>query len=212
MMMRVVPAILTDKKEEFLRLLKTAEGFAEQIQIDIMDGKFVPSQSILKQDLQDLSSLSFTEAHLMVEDPLDWLDVFHKFGSKRIIFHFEIKNDRQKIISRIRSIGLEVGLAVNPETQIEDFSFLVNSVDTVLFMSVIPGFYGSKFIPEVLTKIKEFKKSFPGKPIGIDGGIKLSNIKEVSSLGIDSICVGSAILKSENPAQAHKTFTQLINT
>ena len=74
--MIIVPAILTDNREEFIKFLSISETFSKQVQIDIMDGKFVPSQSIVKEDLRGLKSTCFTEAHLMVNNPLFWLDVF----------------------------------------------------------------------------------------------------------------------------------------
>ncbi|MEM7816974.1 MAG: ribulose-phosphate 3-epimerase, partial [Candidatus Aenigmatarchaeota archaeon] len=114
-------------------------------------------------------------------------------------------------IESIRSKNLEVGIAVNPYTKIEEFEFLLEKVDTVLFMSVEPGFYGSPFITGVLEKIKEFKKLYPNKTIGIDGGIKLDNFKEVKNIGVDYICIGSAILKAKNPKEAYFKFLNLIN-
>jgi ribulose-phosphate 3-epimerase len=209
--MKIVPAVLTDKREEFISFFNQAESFCQQVQIDIMDGKFVPSRSILKKDLEGLKARRYAEAHLMAEDPLSWLDAFRRFGAKRIIFHFEIKDDKDKIISQIRARNLEVGLAINPPTKVEEFRHLVDRIDTVLFMAVYPGFYGAEFVPQVLDKIKEFKRLYPQKPIGIDGGIKLDNVKEIGLLGIDFICVGSAIFNTANPAQAYKDFVHTIN-
>jgi len=207
--MRIVPAILTSSPEEFLAFLKKAEEFSPHNQIDITDGKFVPSLSINIAQLESLNYQvkSFIEAHLMVEEPLSWLKPFYEFGAKRIIFHFEIRKDKEEIIREIRKSGLEAGLAINPSTQVKEFSYLVDKVDTILFMSVEPGFYGSKFIPNTLDKIREFKKFWPDKPIGIDGGINLSNLKEVASLGVDFICVGSAIFKSKDPKKSYQELS-----
>ncbi|RKY28607.1 MAG: ribulose-phosphate 3-epimerase [Candidatus Omnitrophota bacterium] len=207
--MRIVPAILTSSPEEFLTFLKKAEEFSPHNQIDITDGEFVPSLSITVPQLENLNYRvkSFVEAHLMVEEPLNWLKPFYEFGAERIIFHFEIRKDKEEIIREIRKLGLEAGLAINPSTQVKEFSHLVDKVDTILFMSVEPGFYGSKFIPDTLDKIREFKKFWPDKPIGIDGGINLSNLKEVVPLGIDFICVGSAIFKSKDPKKSYQELS-----
>ena len=148
----------------------------------------------------------------MVDQPLEWLDIFYGFGAKRIIFHYEVIHDKLNIISRIKKLNLSSGIAVNPSTQIKEFSHLVKLVDTVLFLSVNPGFYGSEFIPQVLVKIKDFKKLYPKKPIGIDGGVNKSNAKNISSLGLDFVCVGSAVLKSENPAQSYKELTNIVSS
>ena len=207
--MKIVPAVLTDRKDLFVELLKAAESFAGQVQIDIMDGKLVPSRSVSKEDLKGVRASSYAEAHLMAEDPLSWLASFEALGAKKIIFHFEIKQDKKKVISEIRKRGLEVGLAVNPPTAIEEFKDLVESVDMVLFMAVHPGFYGAQFVPEVVDKIKEFKTLYPGKPTGIDGGVKLANVKEISRLGLDFICVGSAIFNTPDPAQSYRDFVRI---
>ncbi len=208
--MKVVPAILTDDRQAFKDMLETAEAFAEHIQVDIMDGRFVPSKSITIEDLKDIKCRRFTEAHLMVEDPLLWIDAFKETGVKRIIFHFEIDRDKSAVISRIRKEGLSVGIAVNPDTPISEIFSLSDKTDMVLFMSVIPGFYGAEFIPEVLNKAREFKKLLPGKPVGIDGGIKPGNFQQAVSSGIDFICVGSAIFRAEDPASAYKNLSSLL--
>ena len=199
----IVPAILTEEKQELIRMCALCSSFCDYVQIDIMDGKFVQSKSVTVDNLKDLRLPVKSEAHLMVENPLEWLEVFKKIGSKRIIFHFEINEDHEKIITEIKNAGMDVGIAVNPSTKINVFKHLLSIIDSVLFMSVIPGFYGSKFIPEVLTKISEFKRLYPGKCTGIDGGVKLDNITRVAASGVDYICVGSAILKAEDPGAAY---------
>ena len=147
----------------------------------------------------------------MVEEPLLWVDAFKAAGAYRIIYHFEIEGDHFRIINAIKKKKLEVGLAINPSTQVKDFGFLIDRIDSVLFMSVIPGFYGSKFIPEVLDKVKEFKKIYPDKCAGIDGGIKAGNVTLVAQSGVDYICVGSAILKAENPGKAYLQIKGLMH-
>ncbi len=209
--MKIIPTILTDNREELLEMLKITKEFTDYVQIDIMDGKFVPSRSITIDDLKEINFPIASEAHLMVEDPSKWIEPFKEFGAQRIIYHYEISEDHYQIISQIRKSGLSPGLAVNPSTSIDEFKNLVEEVEMVLFMSVNPGFYGSNFIPQVLEKIAQFKKLFPNKRIGIDGGIKQDNLKLVKELGIDYICVGSAILKSSNPKESYQQFNILLN-
>lgn len=208
--MKIIPAILANKKEEFVRLLKEAEKFSDYNQIDIMDGVFVPSRSITPQQLEGIYSSVASEAHLMVEDPLLWVEPFFNFGARRIFFHFEIKKNKDEVIEKIRSKGISVGLAINPSTSIQEIFPFLDRVDAFLFMTVNPGFYGARFLPEVKNKIKDFRRRFPSKLLGVDGGIKLSNIKEVVSLGVDFICVGSAIFKEENPALAYSKFKEAL--
>jgi ribulose-phosphate 3-epimerase len=162
------------------------------------------------QDLLKIKPRTNSEAHLMVKKPLDWVETFKKVGSSRIIFHVEISENIPNIIKEIRKEKLQVGIAINPGTQIKDFSGLIDQVDVVLFMSVNPGFYGAAFIPEVLEKIKKFKKIYPDKTVGIDGGIKLDNIIEVKKSGADYICVGSAILKAASPEAAYQELVKKV--
>tara|TARA_Y100000031_G_C8134569_1_gene344599 strand:- start:146 stop:775 length:630 start_codon:yes stop_codon:yes gene_type:complete len=207
----IIPALLTEDIEKLNSMIQLCSVFTDYVQIDIMDGEFVPSKSISLSDLKNLKSSIRSEAHLMVTDPLEWLDAFKEIGSERIIYHYEIDKDHSQIISQIKAKGFKVGIAVNPETKISEFSNLLPQIDTVLFLSVNPGFYGATFIPEVLDKMKDFKGAYPEKNIGIDGGMKLTNVANARKAGADYICVGSAILKSDNPQQAYENLLKVIN-
>jgi ribulose-phosphate 3-epimerase len=112
----------------------------------------------------------------------------------------------------IHEAGLKAGIAVNPDTEISVVAPLVNKLDSVLFMSVIPGYYGSKFIPEVLHKIRDFRNKYPCVHTGIDGGIKENNIEVVAETGVNSICVGSAVFCQDNPSQSFNRLQSLCNT
>ncbi|MBN2483430.1 MAG: ribulose-phosphate 3-epimerase [Candidatus Omnitrophica bacterium] len=208
--MKVVPALLTDNKDEFLKMIDICRGFTDYVQVDIMDGEFVPSASITLDELTQCRSSIGSEAHLMVEDPIRWIVPFKQFGADRIIFHHEMKRkNHAEVIEKIRENGLSAGLAVNPSTPIDDFKGLIPDLDMVLFMSVIPGFYGSQFIPEVLDKIRTFKSLFPQTIAAIDGGVKLDNAKEIIRSGVDYLCVGSALLKADPPQDAYRQFREL---
>lgn len=210
-MNKIVPALLTDRKEDLINMMNICAEFTDYVQVDIMDGDFVPSKSIIPSDLEGWKPVLDFEAHLMVMDPLSWLDSFKKIGAKRLIYHFEIEGDHEDRISRIKQQGFEVGIAVNPYTQAESFKNLIKLVDTVLFMSVVPGFYGSEFISGVLEKIKKVKCDYPDKQIGIDGGVKSENLIRVRDSGVDYICVGSAILKSSDPKKSYQELVNILN-
>jgi ribulose-phosphate 3-epimerase len=198
---RIVPSILTDDPKTLEKMVRQAEGFATYVQFDIMDGRFVPSHSITYQHLMALPTKLSWEAHLMVERPLDYLNGFTQAGAKKIIFHYEATSSPEKVISSTRRLGLEVGLAANPETRVSDFLSLADKVDSVVFLTVHPGFYGSPFMPEVLDKVTELRGIFPKIEIGVDGGVKESNIGWVARAGVDVIYVGSAIFLQSHPAQ-----------
>ena len=204
----IVPALLTDSKEELIKMLDMCAEFTDFVQVDIMDGEFVPSKSVTLNDLEGINPKVGTEAHLMVNDPVAWIDAFKQLGSKRILFHYEINADHLKVIEEIKNRGLEAGIVLNPQTKIEDIEWLISKLDSVMFMSVNPGFYGAPFIPEVLEKIKSFKKRFPNMTVAIDGGVKTDNLKDIVSSGVDYVCVGSAVLKAENPKEAFLTLSK----
>ena len=207
---RIVPAILTDSPEALEKFIRLAEGFTDFVQIDIMDGEFVPSHSISFKDIAPLKPQFKWEAHLMVNNPENYLEGFKQAGAQKIVFHFEAKTNYVKVIKSAKMLGMKVGLAVNPKTPISNFAPIAAMVDSVLFLSVEPGFYGAKFIPEVLEKIVAFRKSFPKMPTAIDGGVKEDNVKEIARTGVNNICVGSAIFNQPDPAAAYRRFVELI--
>ncbi len=208
---RIVPAVLTEDPAALVSMLKQAAAFTDWVQIDVMDGVFVPSTSITATDIGTAMVKTEWEAHLMVCNPEMYLDEFHSAGAKRIVVHYEaVKDTAAEVIGNIKSMGMQAGLAVNPETRISELGpNLVKRLDSVLFLSVHPGFYGAKFIPEVLGKIGLFRSSYPEIIIGIDGGIKSSNIIEVSRCGVNEICVGSAVFSQPDPAASFRELTRL---
>ena len=207
---RTVPAILTDNSSTLEKLVRQAETFTNYVQFDLMDGQFVPSRSYSVEDLVALKTTLSWETHLMMLQPEGHLEKLQRAGAKKIVFHFEAVSSPEKIISLIKNLGVKIGLAVNPETPINAFKALVPEVDSVLFMAVNPGYYGAKFIPEVLDKIKEFRKTFFKTETGIDGGIKENNIVEVARSGVNVIYIGSAIFLQPEPAASYRRLDAMV--
>jgi ribulose-phosphate 3-epimerase len=206
---RIVPAILTEDPAELEKMVRLTGTFTDYAQIDIMDGKFVPSSSITFRQIAALKMKLSWEAHLMVLHPEDYLEDFRRAGAKKIIFHFEATSTPRIIIRMINRLGMQAGLAINPETPLEKFSSLVKQLDSVLFLSVNPGYYGAKFIPEVLEKITVLRKDEPNVEIAIDGGIKETNVAMIARTGVNVICVGSAIFLQPDPAASYRKLKQL---
>lgn len=144
----------------------------------------------------------------MVQRPEDYLEDFREAGAQKIVFHYEATPSPRDVISLARKLDLKVGLAVNPETPVAAIITLTSEVDSVLFLSVDPGFYGSQFIPEVLDKVVELRNARPGTEIGIDGGINENNIVQVAQAGVDVIYAGSAIFLQPQPGAS---FRRLFN-
>lgn len=206
---RTVPAILTDDPLALGKMVLQAESFTDLVQFDIMDGQFVPSQSISCDQIAELQPKVSWEVHLMVLHPENYLEEFRKAGAQKIVFHYEATASPDEIIKQIKNLGIEAGLAINPRTSTSSITPLLENLDSVLFMSVNPGFYGAPFIPEVLDKIVAFRKSHPGMEIGIDGGIKESNIAQIAQTGVDVIYIGSAIFMQPQPAESYRRLTQI---
>jgi ribulose-phosphate 3-epimerase len=206
---RTVPAILANDAATLEKLVRQAETFTDYAQFDFMDGHFVPSHSFTIDDAAALKTTLNWEAHLMMLQPEDYLATLKKAGAKKIVFHFEAVSSPWKIISLVKELGMKVGLAINPETPNAAFRPLVPEVDSLLFMAVNPGYYGAPFIPEVLDKIKDFRKTFFKTEVGIDGGIKEYNIADAARAGVDVIFVGSAILGAPDPAAAYRKLSGL---
>ncbi len=206
---RTVPAILTDDPDMLEKLVRQTETFTGYAQFDIMDGQFVPSRSVSCQQIAGLKTNLTWEAHLMVLHPEDCLEEFQQAGAQKIVFHYEATPSPEKIIRLVRNLGMQVGLAINPETPTSAINSLVNRLDSVLFLSVNPGFYGAKFIPAVLDKIVAFRKAYPDMEIGIDGGIKENNIAQIARTGVNVIYIGSAIFLQPDPAESYRRLTAL---
>jgi ribulose-phosphate 3-epimerase len=153
------------------------------------------------------------EAHLMVSQPIEYFTALAQAGARRIIVHYEAAVEPLTLVEMLHALGVEAGLAINPDTPVSAIDeTLAAALDYVLFMSVYPGFYGKPFIPEVLEKVSEFKRLYPGKAVGIDGGIKMENIAMAARAGADEICVGSAIFAAGNPAESYRSLTDRART
>ena len=208
-LIQVVPAILTDDPVALETMVRQAETFTTYVQFDIMDGQFVPSRSITWEYLTGLSMKLSWEAHLMVLHPENYLRGFRQAGAQKVVFHYEATSSPREFISLVRDLGLTVGLAVNPDTPVSTILPLVDEVDSVLFLTVHPGFYGSKFLPEVMDKVVELRSARSDVEIGVDGGIKESNITQIARARVDVIYVGSAIFLQPQPKESFRHLLAL---
>lgn len=204
--MKIVPAILTDSASDLQAMLHIAADFTDYAQIDFMDGRFVPSLSIQPSDLRDVTLPLAVEVHLMVEEPDDF-EIFAGIGVKQIIFHYEATSRPMELIQQIRSLGMLAGMAVNPKTPLSRFIDFAKHLDTLMVMTVEPGFYGSTFQPAALEKAVQLRadldaSSTVAPAIGVDGGISLDNIGAARAARLDFACVGSALFKADDPPTA----------
>lgn len=206
--MLVIPVINEAEFGEVLKKIKIAERFSPWIHFDIADGKFTTHKTW--NDPKDLqlttynSKLNF-EIHLMVENPeaviKDWVEA----GAKRIIIHLEAIN----IWEFNSHILCEIGLAINPETPVEDLIPYLKDFKFVQILAVNPGPGGQKFQPAVLEKIKFLKKIYPDVMIEVDGGINPENAKLIKEAGADIAAVGSYIFRNIDPKKAFEQLKEV---
>lgn len=214
-MIKLAPSILS---ADFARLLedvkKVEKAGCEYLHIDVMDGHFVPNitlgPGIVKSLRKDVNMVF--DAHLMIENPDNYIKEFADAGCDIIVVHQEACTHLHRTIQNIKSHGIKAGVALNPATPIETIKYVLQDVDMVLLMSVNPGFGGQSYIPGVTEKIKELKALIDEMnldiDIEVDGGVKPSNIAEVVNAGANVIVAGSAIFNAGDIDEAVKSLRE----
>lgn len=198
------PSILAaDFKVLGQEMKKTEENGAAYIHFDVMDGMFVPSISFGMPVLASIHDATeqFMDAHLMVQEPIRYVEAFQKAGADYVTVHQEACEDVKTTLDKIHACGMKAGLAVNPETDVKELVPYLEDVEMILIMSVHPGFGGQKFIPESLDKIREVRAMLNEKnletDIQVDGGIYVENVREVLDAGANVIVAGSAVFRGD---------------
>lgn len=198
------PSILAaDFKVLGQEMKKTEENGAAYIHFDVMDGMFVPSISFGMPVLASIHDATeqFMDAHLMVQEPIRYVEAFQKAGANYVTVHLEACEDVKTTLDKIHACGMKAGLAVNPETDVKELVPYLEDVEMILIMSVHPGFGGQKFIPESLDKIREVRAMLNEKnletDIQVDGGIYVENVREVLDAGANVIVAGSAVFRGD---------------
>lgn len=195
----------------------TEDGGAEYIHFDVMDGMFVPSISFGMPVLKSIHNATeqVMDAHLMVQEPIRYIEAFKEAGADSVTVHLEACEDVKATIAKIRECGMGVGISICPDTKAETLKDLLAEVDMVLVMSVHPGFGGQKFIPESLEKIREIRQMINDQnldvDIQVDGGIYLTNVREVLDAGANIIVAGSACFKGD-AKQNTKDFMEILKS
>ena len=214
----LAPSILAaDFKTLGEEMKKTEENGAKYIHFDVMDGLFVPSISFGMPVLASIQNATsqIMDAHLMIQEPIRYIEAFQKAGADMITVHLEACEDVKSTLAKIRDCGMKVGLSICPETPAEAVKPYLENVDMILVMSVHPGFGGQKFIPESLDKIRMVREMIREKDLSVDiqvdGGIYLSNVREVLDAGANVIVAGSAVFKG-NAAQNTKEFMEILKS
>lgn len=200
-MPEVVPAILEQTWEDVQDKVAQIKQYTNFIQLDVMDGAFVPNTTF--NDTSLLSTLDITmELHLMIERPSLHIPQWDMNNVTRFIFHYEAVSNMDHTIQQIKKTGKEVAVAINPSTSTYEIRQYLNELDMVLVMGVDPGFSGQSFNTDVLEKIKELKRLRPELLVEVDGGVNDQTCDAIVEAGADILAAASFIWKSNDIGKA----------
>lgn len=202
----IAPSLLS---ANFLRLEKDCEmlntSAADWFHLDVMDGRFVPNISFGPMIVEFISGTTtkFCDVHLMIEEPGKYTQAFKDAGADQVTVHYEACTHLHRNIQQIKSLGIQAGVAINPHTPVSLLKDIITDIDTVLLMSVNPGFGGQTFIPNTIQKIAALKQLInewaPHVKIEVDGGVGIDNAKAIVEAGADVLVAGNAVFRSVDP-------------
>jgi ribulose-phosphate 3-epimerase len=202
---KIAPSILS---ADFTRLgdeVQAAEAAGvDRVQIDVMDGRFVPNITFGSQVVRALRPLTALtlEVHLMVTPPEDFIDRFAEAGADTLIVHQESTPHLHRCIQHIHALGKKAAVAINPSTPVAMLTEVLDSLQLVLVMTVNPGFGGQEFIPETLGKLRDLRRTFAERGLDceleVDGGIHEQTAHKVVEAGADVLVAGSAVFGAES--------------
>lgn len=209
----IIPAVLEKEKEEFWRRCEAIEKLlgVTRAQVDFCDGKFVKNSSLPVQEIDVLNPVIEWEAHLMIEEPVDFFD-YKMVGFTTVIVHLEAFTNEDLIqgsLQEIKRLGMKAGLAINPETPVEALLPYAGLADQFLLMTVHPGLQGQEFLPESLERIRDLRNLSKYAIIEIDGGVNKNNIKAVIDAGADMCVVGSALNEDHDIFKSWDQLSQI---
>lgn len=211
-MVEIVPTILTSDFSEYLSKLQRLEGVCPRVQIDLIDGKFAPKETVSIESLKNQESSLITDLHLMVKEPEDWVHRALELLPDRLIGHVEMMYDIPRFISETIEGGMRVGLALDLETPVEAVpEDVYHQADVILLLSVKAGEGGQRFNPKVLEKIKKVKAVVGDLvKVGVDGGLDNNHIVDCWQTGAEIFYVGENFWRAPDLTLRYQELTSLL--
>jgi ribulose-phosphate 3-epimerase len=215
----LAPSILSANFANLESDIKAAEkGGADYFHLDIMDGHFVPNISygpMIAKTMKKITDVPL-DAHLMITNPREYIPKFLDAGVELIYPHIEATYDIFRTVQMIKDLGGKAGITLNPGTPVSNVMPLLDLLDSVMLMSVCPGFGGQSFIPSSMARITELRqlldKHKPEVRIAIDGGVSKDNIAEIRKAGADFFIAGSAVFKADNIEETVRTLKKILDS
>ncbi|SDN71579.1 ribulose-phosphate 3-epimerase [Allokutzneria albata] len=214
----IAPSILS---ADFARLAEEAAAVggpdgADWLHVDVMDAHFVPNLTLglpVVKSLRKATEIPL-DCHLMIEDPDRWAVGYAEAGAYNVTVHAEAAGDPVKIAKDLRAAGAKAGLSVKPGTPLESYVDVLKHYDTLLVMSVEPGFGGQSFMPEVLDKVRTARRLVDTGHlklvVEIDGGINADTIEQAAEAGVDCFVAGSAVYDGKDPGKAVRALRRQV--
>lgn len=211
-MIKIIPSILAKTSEEFERMVRMVEPYVDRVHLDIGDGEFVPTKTISgHEELIKIETKVKFDVHLMVSRPEDQMYFWYVTKADRFLIHAETDHGHASLIEQIHFNDRKVGMVLNPETQTEKITEIIDNIDFVQFMTVQPGFYGSEFEESVVNKILEFHGQYPNMPIFVDGSVNPETLLRLVAVGATNLVVGSYIINSPDAGKAIEELNKMSN-
>ncbi len=202
MQLKITPSILGIDYGRMNEHLAELAPHSDMFHVDVMDGNFVPNLTIGAPVVACIKTEVPLDCHLMIRNPHRYIEDFAKAGAASITIHAEASLHLAPDVEKIKKAGCKACVAISPDTPVEKISAVLPMLDMVLVMSVVPGFGGQAFIPEVLDKVRWIREHYPELDIQIDGGINDKTAPLAIEAGANVLVAGSYILKSEDYGKA----------
>lgn len=210
---KIIPTLFALNKEEFDSKLDKI-SFVPDIHIDFMDGNFTDKKSVLLNEMEKIKDYSNNfQIHLMAREPEEYVSKIKKLGIKRVFIHYEVFETDTELfyaIELIKEKELEIGLVINPGTEVEEIFPYIDDIDCVLIMCVWPGREGQSFISNSYSRIKKLRDEFSNLEICVDGGINADNVKQIVESGANTLFVGSYVSSNGDSKKNYENLMNLI--